>query len=513
MIRPTMEQGAPRDLGGLRQRKHPQEQVSVSSSAPGSAKGRPWAGRAAWVAAAVVLLPLLGVGFLNDDFVGIVELGPRGWAPLLDQFHPTDFDFLRPLGFVLFRTELSLFGTRAWLFHASHLALFVLAAWLAGTLASRLARSAAAGWTAALALLYPGRTEAVAWIAAMFDLLALLLTSAALLVATAPGWDRRLMRAVWLASLCFVAPLAKESAYAIPFVVSAWELLGGLSPAPRTTRLIRCASGFAGAGLAFGYRMVALGGIGGYGGTSIASATAKALQLPEMMARAVFAPVNPTYGLASRILSALCIAATLVVLVGLLFGESRKAVRPMIAGLALALLGLAPALPYLSPATLVWSQSRFVTIAGLGVALAAGVAVAAAPRRWARFAGPLLLVAWTSATVLNELPWLGAARCRDVVLIGIERATRGPGAHWVWVAGPINDYRGAQLLGGRLAEAVTFAMPDRVVHVDSEFLQKWQHRPVGPPTIGAEAVLHVLRFDPSPPRVVATEGRPPAAPR
>jgi len=465
------------------------------------------------MAAVVVLLPLLGVGFLNDDFVGIVELGPRGWAPLLDQFHPKDFDFLRPLGFVLFRTELSLFGTRAWLFHASHLALFVLAAWLAGRLASRLAGHAAAGWTAALALLYPGRTEAVAWIAALFDLLALLLTSAALLVATAPGWGRRPRYGVWLFSLCFVAPLAKESAYAIPLVVAAWELLGVLPPAPRTTRVTRCAAGLAGAALAFGYRFLALGGIGGYAGTSITSATSKALKLPEMMARTVLAPVNPTYGLASRILSALCVAATAAVLLGLLFRESRKAIRPVVAGLALALLGLAPALPYLDPAGLVWSQSRLVTIAGLGVALAAGVAVAAAPRRWARFAGPLLLVAWTGATVLNELPWLGAARRREVVITGIERATRGPGAHWVWVAGPIHDYRGAQLLGGRLAEAVTLAMPDRVVHVDSEFLQKWQHRPVGPPTIGPEGVLHVLRFDPSPPRVVATEPRPPPAPR
>lgn len=325
MIRPAMEQGLQRGLGGLRQREHPQEQVGVSSGAPGSAKGRPWARRAAWLAAVVMLLPLLGVGFLNDDFVGIVELGPRGWAPLLDQFHPTDFDFLRPLGFVLFQTEFSFFGTRAWLFHASHLALFILAAWLAGRLASRLAGHAAAGWTAALALLYPGRTEAVAWIAAMFDLLALLLTSAVLLVATAPGWDRRPMRGVWLVSLCFVAPLAKESAYAIPLVVAAWELLGVLSPAPRTTRVIRCASGLAGAALAFGYRLLALGGIGGYAGTSIPAATSKALKLPEMVARAVLAPVNPTYGLASHILSALCVAATAAVLLGLFSG---KAARP-----------------------------------------------------------------------------------------------------------------------------------------------------------------------------------------
>jgi hypothetical protein len=93
MIRRAMEQGLQRGLGGLRQREYPQEQVSVSSGASGAARARPWAGTAAWMAAVVVLLPLLGVGFLNDDFVGIAELGPRGWTRLLDQFHPTDFDF------------------------------------------------------------------------------------------------------------------------------------------------------------------------------------------------------------------------------------------------------------------------------------------------------------------------------------------------------------------------------------------------------------------------------------
>ena len=134
MIRPTMEQSLPRGLGGLRRREHRQKPASVSSGPPASAEGRPWVRRAVWLAAVVVLLPLLGVGFLNDDFVGVVELGPLGWTAVLDQFHPIGSEFLRPLGFVMFRTELSLFGTRAWLFHASHLALFVLAAWLAGKL-------------------------------------------------------------------------------------------------------------------------------------------------------------------------------------------------------------------------------------------------------------------------------------------------------------------------------------------------------------------------------------------
>jgi hypothetical protein len=459
--------------------------------------------RAVWLAAGLVLLPLLSIGFLNDDLAGIVDFGRRGWAGVLEQFHPKDFEFFRPLGFLLFRAELSTFGARPWLFHATHLALFVLAAWLAGRLAARLSGPAAAGWAASLALLYPGRMEVVGWIAGIFDLLALLFASAALLLAAAPGWDRNRTRAAGLAALCFIATLAKESGYVIPAVVLAWELLGVLGPAARATRVLRCAAALAGASCAFGLRLLALGGIGGYAGVPpLASAASKAGKLPEMLARVVLLPVNPTYGVASRILSAFCIAAVVGAVVAFLRGRWRVGTRPVVAGLVLALLGLLPPLPYLNPTDLTWSQSRMLALPGLGVALAAAAALAHAPRRWSRLAGALLLAVWTATSVLNELPWLGAARCRDTLLAAIEKVTRAPVAQWVWVEGPINDYRGAQLLGGRLAEAVTVAMPNRVIHVDSEFFQELQRRPVGPPSGVPRRAMHILRFEPSPLRVV-----------
>ncbi|HVN76181.1 MAG TPA: hypothetical protein VMT19_07695 [Thermoanaerobaculaceae bacterium] len=465
--------------------------------------------RALWLAAVVVLLPLLTVGFLADDFIGLVDLGARGWPMLLDELHPRDFEFFRPLGFLFFRTELSVFGARAWLFHASHLALFVVAAAMAGRVAARLAGPRAAGWVAALALLYPGRMEAAAWVAAMFDLLALLLTSAALLLATAPGWDRGARRPLALAGLCFVAPLAKESAFAIPIAIAAWEALGVLSPAPPARRLARCGGAFGGAALAFGCRLLTLGGVGGYAGTTLAAPTALAGRLAQGAVRAVFAPVNPTYGTASDIVTALCAAAAAAAFLALLLPSSRDAVRPAMAGLALAVAGLLPALPYLDPSALAWSHSRFITIAGMGIAVAVGVAVASSPLRWRRALGGAAVAVWLLASVLNELPWLEAARCRDVMLDGIAGATRSPGQHSVWVAGHINETRGAQLLGGALAEAVALTLPGRAVRVDSEFLQAWQHRPVGPPSGASAGTVHVFRFDASPPRMVEVERRPP----
>jgi hypothetical protein len=502
MQRPESADHPTPGLAGSDDEQSPDDGRSVGRKA-GERTRRAW-----WLGASVVLLPLLAVGFLNDDFVGLMHFGPQGWAGVLDQFHPRGFEFLRPFGFVLFRSELSLFGPRPFLFHLTHLALFVLAAALAGRLAARLCDRATAGWAATLALVYPGRIEVVAWIAALFDLLSLLLTSAALLLAAAPGWDGRRGRFAGLAALCFAAPLAKESAYAIPLVILAWELLGVLGPAARATRVLRCAASFAGASASFALRLVVLGGIGGYRGVPIASAASKLAKLPEMLARIAFAPVNPTYGRASEILVAGCAVAALGAVVALIRGRWRQGWRPVAAGLVLAVAGLLPALPYLDPGSLTWHQSRFVALSGLGLALAAAAAIAHAPRRWSVLAAALLLVAWTSTTVLNELPWLGAARCRDALLAKIDQDTRSPGPHWVWVAGPINGYRGAQLVGGRLAEAVHQALPGRVVHVDSEFLQTLEGRTVGPPPGVPRGALHLLRFEASTLRVVEIE-RPP----
>jgi hypothetical protein len=95
------------------------------------------------------------------------------------------------------------------------------------------------------------------------------------------------------------------------------------------------------------------------------------------------------------------------------------------------------------------------------------------------------------------------------MVAGIETATRAPGEHVVWVAGPIDDYRGAQLVGGRLQELVALDLPARHIRVDSEFLQRRQHRLVGPPTAGPGEIPHVLQFDPSPPQLVPIDSWPP----
>jgi hypothetical protein len=448
--------------------------------------------RWAWLAAVLPLLPLLGIGFFNDDYEGLTRFARRGWLGVLEQFHPAHFEFLRPLGFLFFRIELSAFGTRGWPFHLVHIALFVAAALLAGSLAARMAGPRAGVWAPALALLYPGRVETVAWVAAIFDLLALALVTAALVLAVGGEW-RGWRRPAALAGLAFIAPLAKESAYALPLVVLAWEALGVLADARLRDRLVRCAAVLAGAALAVGFRLSALGGVGGYAGTSLAALPRALTRLPEALVSVVLMPVNPTYGVASSIAAVLCATAFAAALVGA--WRHRAACRLVLAGLALALIGLAPAALYLNPVTVAWDNSRLVALAGLGVALAAAGGLAPSGR-WRTVAGTVLVAAWAGATLVNVQPWLAAGRARDAMLDTIEKATRGPGPQAVWVAGPILDYRGARFLGGRLQDAVDLAIPGRRIVVDSEFLQRDQGRPVGPPRVPAGTTLHLFRFDP-----------------
>ena len=464
--------------------------VSPASDAP-----RWW-----WLLAALPLLPVLGLGFFNDDYAGLVEFGARGWAGVLQSFHPTDFEFMRPLGFLLFRAELSVFGARALLFHATHLALFVLGAWLAGRLAANLAGPRAAPWAAAFALLYPGRFEAVAWVAAVFDLVALLLVTAALVVATAPEWGGRPRQLVLLAGACFLAPLAKESAYALALVLVAWELLGALAPAPARFRALRSLAVLAGAGAASAFRLLVFGGVGGYANVPLSGAFVKALGLPEAVLRVIVLPVNPSYGAASIAIAVLCTAAVLPAAGAALVRGTPQARRALWAGLALVVAGLLPSLPYLDPSRLTWSHSRLVTLSGLGVVLVAAAGVQACGR-WRTAAGLVLLAAWCGGTLLEVHTWRWAAHERDVIIAGVERATREPGTHVVWVAGPIDDDPRGARLAGRLPEAVQLALPDRHITVDSEFVQHWERRAVGPPRVPAGVRLHIFLFDPTGPEL------------
>lgn len=483
----------------------------------GAAPRNPWAGRAAppggvavgpwWILALLPLLPSLGVGFLLDDWIGLARLLDGGWGEVAAQLRPAGGPFVRPLGWLLFQVELTLFGVRGAAFHAVHLGLFALAAWLTGRLAGHLAGGApgvgrAGGWAAALALLYPGRIEAYAWLAAAFDLLALVLGLGLLLLHLRCRRRVSPAAAAGLAALAFTSTLAKESAYAVAVVILVWELVPGLlEAAPRRGRLL--AGGAAAAGFALGglHRLAVVGGIGGYPGTGPEDVTERLPLLPEVLLRAAFAPVHPGYGTRSAVLAVLSAAAFAAVLAaGLLRARRRPEVRRLLlAGATLALVGLLPVLPYLRP-TAHWTAGRFLTLFGAGLALAAA-APAAGPgegrlRRLATGALAALTLAWAAATVLGLVPWREAARSRDAVLQAVGEDTAGPGLHRVWVAGPINRWQGVHVLGGALDAALGVTYPDRRIEADSAFLQRLEGRPVRPPRPEPGVERHLYRCRP-----------------
>ncbi len=455
--------------------------------------------RWAWLLALAPLLPGLGVGFLGDDLAARALLGSGRWRFVLESLAPHGGEFYRPLGILWLQLEMLATGSNPWLLHGLHLAIFAVAAWQTGRLAVRLGFSGAWATVAALAVLYPGRLEASVWLLGVFDLLALVLVQAALLIFL--GASRR-----WavpaLVALAFLAPAAKEVGYALAPVSTLWWLwgIGRGSGSPG-----RLGAVWSGAGAAVLLRLAAFGGVGGYEGTSLASAVAKLRLVPGVLARAFFWPVNPAMGPWSVAAGTICVLGG-VVAVGFAVaraGRDPGVRRLLLAGSAVTVLFLLPAVPYLNP-SLTWYHSRYLTIPAVGIVLVAAAALQGAGAR-SRLAGGLLVVGWCLATAVNVVPWVRAARARDAILEGIERVTREPGAHTVWIDGPIGHLQGAHLVGGFLPFLLQEELPGREIHSDSRFLQRLQRRPQGPPE-GGRGTLHVLQFRPDPPMLVDRTG-------
>lgn len=468
--------------------------------------------RWAWLVAAAPLLPVLGVGFLLDDFVGLDAFERKGWAILSEELLPGSGGlFLRPLGLLFFGLERSLYGLEAWAWHATHLSLFAFAAWQTGRLAGRLQGAEFSASAAALALLYPGRVETYCWIAAVFDLLTLNLVLAAVLADVAFRERGGTARLGLVGALAFLSPFAKEVGYCLPIVLLGAEVVGGLPPAPLGRRVAGVLSAIAGAGCAAGYRLLALEGFGGYQGTRFALSWSDLARFTRAACETVFVPVDFELGLLSLAAGVLCavaiIARGLLGLRGARSGTSGSMLLRL--GSLIAVAGLLPALPYL-PVAIATHHSRYVSIAGAGVALI-GASAVSVPGRGSRAAVGLLLSAWSLATLLNLQPWLGAASRREVILDAVERTTRAPGRHSVWIDGPIDDYRGAHVLGGALQAAIRVTLPERRIEADSSFLQRYEGRVVGPPTPKEGVTPHVLRYQADGPSVEEIDR--PAMPR
>ena len=138
-----------------------------------------------------LLLPLLGYGFLSDDFPLIVA-NPRlqSWSlffqNLLTPFFsfPTNpqLHYWRPATLLSYALELRLWGISPWGFHLTNILLHTANTLLLYLLLKRFRPEGPLPWTASLLfLLHPAHGENIAWISGRTDLLAFLFLALSLL--------------------------------------------------------------------------------------------------------------------------------------------------------------------------------------------------------------------------------------------------------------------------------------------------------------------------------------------
>ena len=168
----------------------------------------------------LLLLPLLGYGFLSDDFPLIVA-NPRlqSWSlffqNLLTPFFsfPTNpqLHYWRPTTLLSYALELRLWGVSPWGFHLTNILLHTANTLLLYLLLKRFRPEGALPWTASLLfLLHPAHGENIAWISGRTDLLAFLFLALSLLFRL--EYEER-KRGLSLSLLFFaLALLSKEAA-------------------------------------------------------------------------------------------------------------------------------------------------------------------------------------------------------------------------------------------------------------------------------------------------------------
>lgn len=231
-------------------------------------------------AAVAVHLPALFGEFVYDDMTQVLknrwirDLGHLGeiFGGSVWSFQAASgaSNYYRPAMHVIYALEYQLFGLRPWGFHLANLLLHAGVSVLVLLLVRRLFADLGGrpsgddgGFLApplAAALLFathPVNTEAVAWVAAVPELSFTLFGLLALLAfrRSAGGWDRYYLLSV---GLFFAATLCKETAFVLPALLAAYEVLAWRPPALRlAARLLPFA---AAGGVTLALRLHALSG-------------------------------------------------------------------------------------------------------------------------------------------------------------------------------------------------------------------------------------------------------------
>ncbi len=214
----------------------------------------------ALLCAVILYVPTLGGGFLCDDYWYLEQARTITFTE-----HPGEalrkgnFYYFRPVPSLAWSSMYHLFSLHAPLYRAVSLLLHMLVVLAVAGLARRVLKSRAGGGAAALLFaLCPLHPEAVAWVSANAGLMAALFATLAL-----SGYlDWRDDKARSLAPvllLALAAMLSKESAYVLPLLALATELLPGASRT-RRRRLQGVAALFGVAAIVLALKFISCGG-------------------------------------------------------------------------------------------------------------------------------------------------------------------------------------------------------------------------------------------------------------
>jgi hypothetical protein len=367
-----------------------------------------------------------GFYFLSDDFLILQHASTARGDPWSLFARPGGDGFFRPAGYTVLGLNSAWAGASPVRWHWTGFGLHAMNSALVAALGAALGLSRlAALFSGLLFALHATRPEAALWVAGRFDLLATFFGLISLLFFTQSFGRRPIAyRGASLAAM-ILAILSKESAYALPLIITviAWHRRALPAAAPH----------IAVAGALFAWRWALFGGIGGYPGAASPGALAVANVLFLRLWAVLFFPVNWTTEPGPLLSTAMVVY--LCVLVTLFWRAAGVEMKRLAVPLAFSVLAaLPPVQQLLIGADLQKSRLLYLSSAGFGLLLAVWRQYVPPKWRYTSAAAILLfqavalrhnLQAWEYASGKARLACATAAQCDRPAVTGLPRSLRG----------------------------------------------------------------------------------------
>jgi hypothetical protein len=385
---------------------------------------QPWTVCGFVLAATVLYLPALTIGFLSDDFV-LARLAKQ------NEFLGTSWEFLRPLPVLCFK----LAGAHPVALHAAIVVLHGVNAALVTALASTARQSPATGVVAgALFLTFPGHPEAVVWCSGLQDVL---MTTGVLTAVVLANASRERLALPALGGALF----SKETAVAAPALLWLFN--------PRRWRVALYGLGVVVVYAA--WRLLALPPASGY------ASAPSSYKLKELLVRPFAALTVPLR--ASMVTEWPWLGTALVCTLLVLFLRAawvwRGRRHEIWTAVALALSVLVSVAPVYSlfDVSPTLQGARYLYLPSVAWSIFMAALLTATNSRLNLVLAAVIVMTSAAGARANLVAWSNAAHVRDGLLANVERA-RQSGCTEVWVRNVPDSMDGAYVFRNGLADAI-----------------------------------------------------------